>query len=505
MFHDLSLRRALVACLAILLFAPPILTAGQDPAHPDIPDLATLLGDLDAGLLSLDDLRAMGLSVFATPFNVHDGLGDGPYDPTEIDTAAFGHRPTLQGNGQHLRVNGLDAQSCNECHTIVSNRSRVPTLGFGGVGGVVQNAIIVPSMIDVADSADDRTQFQGGHEPDLQMVEDGVADYNGRFANPPFLFGGGGVELVGKEMTADLQDLLKVARAAPAGTVVPLRTHGVRFGSLISLGGGDVSLDNVEGVGPEHTDGVPAEEVLVVRPFGRKGENFSMRDFDRGAMQFHFGIQPVEVVGADLDEDGDGLENEVTVAEMSVLHIFDVTNPRPFRQSLGPAGRKGLATFRSIGCTSCHKPSTRTRSRRLPLAHPEVANDPKANVYLEIDLTKFGFRPAPGGGIRVPMFSDLKRHKMGPGLAETFERGEIANDEFITARLWGIADTGPYLHDGRATTLYDAIEMHGGEAQSARDQFVALSDTEKENLLTFLGKLRTPIEPNMELVPLLDP
>ena len=490
--------------LAWLAFPMASWAGGEGPAHPEIPSLEELLADLDTGARSLDDLRALGLSVFATPFNVHDGLGDGPFDPAEDDPLAFGHRPTLQGNGQHLRVNGLDAQSCNECHTIVSNRSRVPTLGFGGVGGVVQNAIIMPSLIDVGDSSDDRVQFQAGHEPELDLVEDGVADYNGRFANPPFLFGGGAVELLGKEMTADLQGFLEEARSAPAGTEIALRTHGVSFGTITSLGSGEVELD-VEGIGPEDSSGVEPEEVLVVRPFGRKGENFSMRDFDRGAMQFHFGVQPVEVVGEGEDEDGDGLTDEVTVAEMSMLHIFDVTNPRPFEERRSPTARRGFQTFRSIGCADCHRPRMWTRSPNLPLAHPEVAEDPAANVYLEVNLARsVGFQRNRNGGIVVPLFSDLKRHKMGDRLAETFEVGELANDEFITARLWGIADTGPYLHDGRATTLYDAIELHGGEAQAVRDAFLALSDRKQEELLAFLGTLRTPLRPNEELVPLLE-
>jgi hypothetical protein len=499
----LAERRLIVLLLSLLTLLVAVPASAEGPAHPDIPNLAQLIADFDAGTLTLEQLRAMGLSVFATPFNLHDGLGDGSYDPIETNRLAFGHRPSLQGNGQHLRVNGLDAQSCNECHTIVSNRSRVPTLGLGGVGGVVQNAIIMPSMIDVADSSDDRVLFKAGHEPDLQMVEDGIADFNGRFANPPFLFGGGGVELVAKEMTEDLQKILDTARTAPAGTVLPLDTHGVSFGTLKSLGGGDVYLD-VEGIGPEDTDNHRPEEVLVVHPFGRKGENFSMRDFDRGAMQFHFGIQPVEVVGEGIDEDGDGVSNEVTVAEMSVLHIFDVTNPKPFLQALSRDGRAGQRVFAEIGCSGCHIPSIHTRGRNVPLAFPEIAERPWENVYLEIGLIQVGFHPVPRGGVQVPMFSDLKRHAMGPRLAETFEHGELANDEFITARLWGIADTAPYLHDGRATTLYDAIELHGGEAQTARDAFVALSERDRENLLTFLGKLRTPIAPNQELVELLE-
>ena len=155
-------RGLLVVAWMAVVPALPALGNGGAGAHPDLPDLPELLADFDAGRLTLDDLRALGLSVFATPFNVHDGLGDGPFDPSGDDPLAFGQRPTLQGNGQHLRVNGLDAQSCNECHTIVSNRSRLPTLGIGGVGGVVQNAIIMPSLIDVADSSDDRVHFQGG-------------------------------------------------------------------------------------------------------------------------------------------------------------------------------------------------------------------------------------------------------------------------------------------------------------------------------------------------------
>lgn len=494
--------RALLACLVLALSATAV-SADEGPAHPEFLTHEEIVEVLNDGSLPLDVIRALGLSVFSTPFNTHDGFGDGPFDPSETDTAEFGHRPTLQGNGLILRVNGLDAQSCNECHSIVSHRTRPPTLGMAGVGGVVQNAIIAPSLIDVADSFDDRVVFQPSHDPSLPLTFDGVADFNGRFANPPFLFGGGGVELLAKEMTQDLQDFLEVARTSPAGTVTTLDTHGVHFGSITTLdGSGKVQLD-VEGIGPADIEGVPEEEVLVVRPFGRKGENFTMRDFDRGAMQFHFGIQPVEVVGEGIDEDGDGLTNEVTLGEMTSLHIFDVTNPRPRRLPLGQKGREGFRTFRDIGCAECHRPQLRTRSRHLPLATPEVAHAPFENVYAEIDLRRVGFRPAPGGGVRVPLFSDLKRHDMGPRLAETFERGDLEQSEFITARLWGIADTAPYLHDGRATTLTEAIELHGGEAQDARDNFLALSDGEQEELLFFLSRLRVPDEPNAEIIKIL--
>lgn len=446
----------------------------------------------DPGLIAL---RAAGMLTFTTPITRSKGYGDGPYDPAEVSTTAFGHRPTLQGNGLSLRVNGLDAQACNECHTIVSADTRPPTLGIAGVGTLVANSIIMPTLIDVYDS--------DGVSGARSLLRDGIADFDGRFANPPFLYGGGGIELLGKEMTAELQQLLAQARSSRPGTVTELVTHGVNFGRILTETDGNVEL-RLSGMGPLRPGERTPEEILVVRPFGRKGEFFSMRDFDRAAMQFHFGMQPVEVVGADTDSDGDGVVNEVPTGELTTLHVFDVTNPPPAPPNLASdEARRGQALFAQVRCSQCHIPSMATKSRYLPLAFPEVGHDPDANVYKEIDLTQVGFRPDPKGeGVIVPMFSDLKRHRMGPILAETFadERTEVANDEFITARLWGIADTAPYLHDGRATTLEEAIALHGGEAQGPRDAFMRLSGKERAELIAFLRALKVPRNPNGDIL-----
>ena len=493
-------RHLLFIVAAALVVALPLAAAVEEPGHQATAGItqSALQTALNNHHLPLHQARQLGLLVFSTPFNSLDGHGDGPFDVNEWNDTAhggpigLGHRPTLQGNGQFLRVNGLDAQSCNECHGFVSQRTLPPTLGIGGVGGAVQNAIIMPSLIDVADSFDDRVTYVSTHDPDLQMAANGVADFNGRFANPPFLYGGGGVELLGKEMTADLQALLQQAENAPAGTVISLDTHGVNFGYLVSQGGTNVDI---------HNEGI--NEDLVVRPFGRKGENFSMRDFDRGAMQFHFGIQPEELFGH-ADEDGDGVSDEVTIAEMSLLHIFDVTNPRPYQQHLNFSAAHGEQIFQQAGCANCHRPELKTVERSVPLSYPEIADQPFANVYYTVDLIRAGFRPdRHGSGVVVPLYADLKRHYMGPGLEETFERaGEIPQGHFTTARLWGIADTAPYLHDGRATTLNQAILMHGGEAQSARDFYANLSSQDQSDLIDFLKTLRTPRRPNEELLPI---
>lgn len=63
-----------------------------------------------------------------------------------------------------------------------------------------------------------------------------------------------------------------------------------------------------------------------------------------------------------------------------------------------------------------------------------------------------------------------------------------------------MADTAPYLHDGRATTLTEAILLHGGEALPARNAFAALSDQNQSKVITFLRSLRTPTEPAKDLL-----
>jgi CxxC motif-containing protein (DUF1111 family) len=126
---------------------------------------------------------------------------------------------------------------------------------------------------------------------------------------------------------------------------------------------------------------------------------------------------------------------------------------------------------------------------------PEVLEDPTANVYFTINLR----RPAPGfrksgAGVVVPLFADLKLQDMGPDMTE-----ETGNSLFTTGRLWGIADTAPYLHDGRALTLGEAISEHGGEAQPNADVFGALSEADRAALIAYLNTLKAPRSPNKGL------
>jgi len=451
-----------------LLLAAVVAITGAAVAGDPPPGEAPALGDritqeqITSGELSLLEIRREGRRVFSTPFNRYDGLGDGPGVNPE-DPISPGGRPTLQNNGMFLRVNGLDGQSCLECHGLLSTATIPARFGVGGAGGVVSSALAGPREIDVSDG-------RGL----------GFAFFDGRFINPPFVFGSGGVELLGKEMTEELQAKKRQAKENP-GVDIPLVTKGVDFG-VLRFEKGEFDFSRVEGV----------DHDLVVKPFGRKGEFISVRAFDLGALRFHFGMEPIEIVGEGVDADEDGVVDEVTVGEVSVMHVFETMIESP-RVEVTPEVRAGLRVFREIGCADCHKPVLKTRRSELTYSFPEVPEEPFTNGYFQVDLREApaSFDPRPNRpGLVVKLFADLKRHDMGPDLAES-SGGEL-DSLFTTARLWGVADTGPYLHDGRASTLTEAILLHGGEAQASRDAFEFLPAEDRVKVLTLLRALRTP-------------
>jgi cytochrome c peroxidase len=66
------------------------------------------------------------------------------------------------------------------------------------------------------------------------------------------------------------------------------------------------------------------------------------------------------------------------------------------------------------------------------------------------------------------------------------------NQEWRTPPLWGVADSAPYMHDGRAETLLESITMHDGEASGTRDRFLNLSLSDRHALIAFLETLVAP-------------
>jgi len=443
----------LVAGIALLFAAPAMAqTAGEAPALGD-----RITQDQVANQLSIRQIRIEGRRIFSTPFNTLDGLGTAPNTPA---LPVLGGIVRNGAFGPFTRVFGLDSQSCTECHALLS-ADEIPNLFDVGGAGQESTGEIISTNLDL-------------NQP-----------FVGNFFNPIANFGSGGGELVGREMTADLQAQKASAIASP-GVPVPLVTKGVSFGSITCAADGSCDTSGVVGVMPD----------LVVRPFGHKGGTPTFRMLSTIAATFHFSIEPVEFIqlfGAADDNDGDGVVNELTVGEVSAMHVWSGALAPPVQRRRDASAERGFALFQSsdLGCADCHVPAYETESSILSFSFPEVPEDPTANVYRSIDLREFGYRPA-GNGVRVAVFSDFKTHDMGPGLADT-------DPFFITAKLWGVADTAPYLHDGRASTLSEAILAHGGEAAGASAGFAVLDDQGKIDLLGFLRTLRNPRNPDADI------
>ena len=87
-------------------------------------------------------------------------------------------------------------------------------------------------------------------------------------------------------------------------------------------------------------------------------------------------------------------------------------------------------------------------------------------------------------------FADLKRHDLGNNFAERFHDNRVTpHRQFMTEPLWGVGSSAPYGHDGRSHDLETVILRHGGEAQTARNNFNNLTRANKNQLIAFLNSL----------------
>jgi len=60
----------------------------------------------------------------------------------------------------------------------------------------------------------------------------------------------------------------------------------------------------------------------------------------------------------------------------------------------------------------------------------------------------------------------------------------------MTRKLWGVANTPPFFHHGKFTTMREAILAHGGEALASRLAFQSLGPYEQGSIIEFLKTLQ---------------
>jgi hypothetical protein len=395
------------------------------------------------------------------------------------------------------RATGPNAQSCLDCH------SR-PNDGAGSIAGNAQR--------DPRQSGDIKQFIQ---------------------RNTPHLFGGGALQLLGEEMSVELQRIRQEADDAACQNKTsverPLTAKGVDFGVVkVNCQNGVRYLDStgIKGVSPD----------LVVRPFQWKKTVKTVCDFVLDAGHNEIGMQGVGVelgegvgvVKFNQDGDGDGVVNELTVSQVTSLTVYLALQPRPTtrveltdwkilddktaeivgidavksdedRQAI----KRGAEVFNQIGCAECHKPQLTLNSTKFTepngsfgaisfdLSLSKDIPDNNKETLGDNSLGAFTDKDANGHAI-IRLYGDLKRHDLGPELAEAIDEPSrdapkgIGRSTFGTKELWGVGCTGPWLHDGRATTLTEAIRFHGGEASNSRAAFKALDQSSKQALFAFL-------------------
>jgi hypothetical protein len=102
------------------------------------------------------------------------------------------------------------------------------------------------------------------------------------------------------------------------------------------------------------------------------------------------------------------------------------------------------------------------------------------------------YSPGDGGSPPLPALADGSNR-------ETPKVIGALSPEWRTTPLWGLRDSSPYMHDGKARTIEEAIGRHGGQAEAVQARFNALTGEEKMRLRKFLLSLAAP--PNAEHLP----
>ena len=204
---------------------------------------------------------------------------------------------------------------------------------------------------------------------------------------------------------------------------------------------------------------------------------------------------------ADEDPDQDGIANEIPRSLVDYLEFYLLNYFKPATYKITHNVTKGRHLFDRIECSSCHIADMRIRRDRR-VADVETVYDTERGLFNNLFATATPlFTPVSDGTAHPPVkqpklepfdvrniFSDFKRHDLGPNFYERNYDGSIRR-EFLTTPLWGVGTTAPYGHDGRSINLTEVILRHGGEAQRSRNAFARLPEEQQSDIIEFLNSL----------------
>jgi len=233
---------------------------------------------------------------------------------------------------------------------------------------------------------------------------------------------------------------------------------------------------------------VEANNTLRVGRFGWKAQHASLQSFAGDAYLNEMGITnpfdgtngltenpcstaegvrnctgpPFDPV-ADPEDDGD---------DVLAFADFMAATRAPGRQNPIPAAAvRGDSLFNAVGCAVCH-------TRNFTTAAPGTIINGGAFVV-----------PAALGNKIIHPFSDFALHNIGTGDGIVQNAGQGSANQMRTAPLWGVRARNRFMHEGLNITIFDSIQLHAGQATTARNNFNALTAGQRNDLIAFVLSL----------------
>jgi CxxC motif-containing protein (DUF1111 family) len=226
-----------------------------------------------------------------------------------------------------------------------------------------------------------------------------------------------------------------------------------------------------------------AGNAMRVGRFGWKDQHASLESFSADAYLNEMGITsplfPDENTSAgrhvgfgtpfDLvpDPEDDGVD-------VVAFANFMRSTKAPSRGRITRDVQAGEQLFNQVGCNGCHIATLRTV---------------RAGTFVN------------GGAFRVPLalgnrvfhpYSDFLAHDIGTGDGIPVLPGPeyaVTSNLIRTAPLWALRTRNRLMHDGLSFTKQEAIQRHGNQAAGVRDRYNALTDQQRDLVLTFLDSL----------------
>jgi CxxC motif-containing protein (DUF1111 family) len=259
---------------------------------------------------------------------------------------------------------------------------------------------------------------------------------------------------------------------------IPIPTFGAGLVEAIS----DETIRALEDPDDRNGDGISGRAAVIVElgtgdrrvgRFGWKAQHATLRTFSADAYRNEMGITneifPTELAPGvsaekmrlcDPTSDPEDLPDPRTgLAAIDNFEAFLQLLAPPPRGPIDARVRAGEGVFQAIGCAACHVPSLTTGPSRHPVFDRKT----------------------------VPLFSDLLLHDVGTG--DGIPQSVARPEEIRTPSLWGLRVRRPFLHDGSASTIGEAVSRHGNEAEAARRRYDGLDEGSRASLLAFLNSL----------------